>query len=465
MKYYLFTFLINLLGYNFLTAQSISGNLALLRNQTIKLEGFIGLKTYKISTSTIDAEGNFKLSYSKKDLGMGFLTSANEKPLFVVLSGEEIQINGEALSRTETIKVERGQENQWFEQYAKEYPRREQALTAWAFLEKIYSYDSLFSVHQTPVKNIDQEKQRLTAEDAAFLARLPKSSYVSWFLPVRRLVSSVPTIAQYRTEEIPATIDALRTLDLTDQRLYKSGLLNDAIESHFWLLENCGKPLDSIFIEMKISIDAMMANLVKDEKKLNEVTDFLFDLLERHSLFDASEYLALKVLNEVSCTIDANLAKQLETYRKMKKGAVAPDFAFAGDILQSGMSASLKPKRFYDIHSSNILVVFGASWCPKCGDELPEISKKYLSWKQAGLEVIFVSLDDDQKSFQSFAQGFPFLSYCDYQKWNSPVANAYYVFGTPTMFLLNQKKEIILRPTSVKQVDAWVDWFLMKGNK
>jgi len=31
---------------------------------------------------------------------------------------------------TETIKITKRQENQWFEQYAKEHPKREQALSA-----------------------------------------------------------------------------------------------------------------------------------------------------------------------------------------------------------------------------------------------------------------------------------------------------------------------------------------------
>lgn len=97
--------------------------------------------------------------------------------------------------------------------------------------------------------------------------------------------------------------------------MYKSGLFKDAIESHFWLIENSRRPMDSVFIEMKHSIDAMIILLVKDDKKLNEVTDYLFNLLEKHSHFKASEYLALKVLNETSCTIDSNLAKQLESYR------------------------------------------------------------------------------------------------------------------------------------------------------
>jgi hypothetical protein len=58
----------------------------------------------------------------------------------------------------------------------------------------------------------------------------------------------------------------------------------------------------------------------------------------------------------------------------------------------------------------------------------------------------------------------PFISTCDFKKWDSPIAQDYYVFGTPTMFLLDDKRKILLRPNSVKQMDAWVDWFLVQGN-
>ena len=216
---------------------------------------------------------------------------------------------------------------------------------------------------------------------------------------------------------------------------------------------------------MKSSIDVMLVNLVKDEKKLNEVTDFLFDLLERHSLFQASEYLAIKVLNETSCTINSDLAKQLETYRAMKKGNIAPDIFLDADPIAPGYLAASFPKKLSDIKSNYTVVVFGASWCPKCKEELPEIAKLYATWKAQGVEVVFVSLDEDKTQFKSFATDFPFISICDYKKWESPIAKDYYVFGTPTMFLLNNKREILLRPNSVKQMDAWVDWVLVKGNK
>ncbi|GEM_PF-4982396 len=101
-----------ILFYNaFLNAQSITGNLSQLINKPIKLEGFNGLTTYPISSSTIDEKGAFKLTYAKADYGVGYLMSADEKPLFVILSGEDIEVVGASLGTVETIKITKGQEN------------------------------------------------------------------------------------------------------------------------------------------------------------------------------------------------------------------------------------------------------------------------------------------------------------------------------------------------------------------
>jgi thiol-disulfide isomerase/thioredoxin len=445
-------------------AQSISGNLSLLANQQINLEGFSGLKNYPISNATIDESGNFKLAYSKSDYGIGYLMSADKKPLFLILSGEDIELVGEALSYNETLKIKKGKENLLFERYAKEHPRREQAHSAWLYLEKIYFSDSLFTKQKAPSKAIQTEKQRIKKEDTNFLNQLPKGSYVSWYLPLRKLVSSVSVVAQQRPEEIANTLNAFREIEYTDSRFYKSGLFKDAIENHFWLLENSGKSLDSIFIEMKISIDAMIASLMRDEKRLNEATEFLFDLLERHSLFSASEYLAIKMLNETSCTINSDLAKQMETYRAMKKGNTATEINFIEFPSYESNHKKSDINKLSDINSPYTLVVFGASWCPKCSKEIPEINKLYSNWKQSGLEVVFISLDENEHDFKKFTDTLSFISLCDYKKWNGKTVQEYYVFGTPTMYLLNSKRDIVLRPNSVDQINAWVNWFLPDKN-
>ena len=301
-------------------AQSITGTFPQLANQQVNLEGFHGFQTYGIDSTQINEDGKFTLEYSPGDYGMGHLGLKDKKPFIVVLSGQAIELKGQAFSSPETVEILKGKENRLFGKYASEHPRREQVLSAWSYLEKIYSRDSLFATHENPLNAIEQEKRRIKKEDSAFLAGLEPHTYVSWYLPVRKLVSSVSNIAQYRTEEIPDAIAAFRKMDYTDPRLYKSGLLQDLIESHFWLIENSGRPLDSVYIEMKVSIDSMTVDLASDEKKLNEITEYLFKLLEKRSLFTASEYLALKLLNGPSCTINNDLAARMESYRAMEKG-------------------------------------------------------------------------------------------------------------------------------------------------
>jgi len=208
----------------------------------------------------------------------------------------------------------------------------------------------------------------------------------------------------------------------------------------------------------------MVENLLADEQKLNEVTEFLFKLLEKRSLFQSSEYLAIKLLNEQACTIHNDFAAQLESYRAMKKGNTAPDIEFTGDVLAPQYEAENIPEKLSDIYRKYTVVVFGASWCPQCPKELSQVAGLYEKWKKYNVEVIFVSLDENEKIFKSFAGVFPFISLCDYQKWESLVAKDYHVFATPTIYLLNNKREILLRPNSVKQLDAWVDWYLVQGN-
>lgn len=445
---------------SFYAQSSIKGILSADRNTEIQLFKYDGFNSISISSAITATDGSFNLQFHLDNSAIGYLLTENSKPFIVVLSGEDIVLKGETLSHPETIKIIKGKENQLFGQYAIEHPKREQTLSAWDYLLKIYKTDIIFINKKSTIKKIEREIISIKNEDDYFLKKLPQNSYVSWYLPMRKLVTSVPIVAQYRTKEIPKTIQTFRLIDYSDNRLYNSGLLKEVLESHFWLLENSGTSLENVNHEMKISIDLLLDNLSKDNSKLNEITHYLFDLLERHSLFEASEYLAIKVLNQTSCTLDSNFARQLETYRAMKKGNIAPDIIFdeKAYILHNTQSIT----KLSDSKASYKLVVFGASWCPKCTEEIPQLAHNYHVWKNKGLDVVYISLDDNKEMFESFASSLPFISYCDLQKWSSKPILDYYVFGTPTMFILDQSNKIVLRPNSVKQIEAFMNLFLNK---
>ena len=444
---------------------SVSGSFPSHMNQMIVLNGFEGLKSYPIDSVRADHKGNFKLHFNAKDFGIGHLVAEDGKAFVIILAPDEnLSLKGETLADAQSIRILSGLQNQLFDRYVSEHIRREQALSAWDYLTKIYSLDTLFSVQQKPQAAIADEINRIRREDEAFLQSLDPESYLSWYLPLRKLVSDVPTIAQYRTHEIPASLAALRSLDYTDQRFYKSGLLGETIEAHFWLIENSGRTLDSVYIEMNHSIDLMVDNLSGNSQKFNEITQFLFNLLEKRSLFTSSEYLALKVLNLEGCALNNDLASQLESYRAMRIGNTAPDFAFADLLHVPRLHADTMPKHLSDIKSDYVLVVFGAAWCPACNEELSTMKSLYPKWKKLGVEVIFVSLDTDKTAFENFTKDFLFLATSDLQKWESPTVKDWHIFATPTFFLINNKREILLKPNSTNHMDAWVNWNLSKTN-
>jgi len=446
---------------NSLYAQTIFGNLSLSANKEIKLYGYEGLKTYLISTSHSDDKGNFKLVFSKTNYGIGYLISENNKPKFIILNGQNIDLKGKTL---DSAKISSNKENYLFQNYTNQHPFREQLLNTWMYLEKVYTQDTTLAIQSNTIKAICREKIRLNNESTNFLLSLPNDSYIRWFLPLRNLINSVSNIVHYRTEEIPETIAAIRSLDFTDSRLQRSGLLKDAIESHFWVLENCGKNSDSIFVLMRTSIDCIMGSLRRNEKLLNEVTYYLFNLLERHSFFQASEYLALKLLNDKQCILDTNVSNQLESYRAMKKGEIAPEINLSSNTYINGFQQT-SFNNLASFKTPYTIVFFGASWCTRCTEELPRAIQAYVKWRNLGIEVLYISLDTDSTAFKNDIKKYPFFAYCDFKKWESPIVKEYYVYGTPTFYLLDNKRRIILRPSSILQIDAWVDWFLVKGNR
>ncbi len=46
---------------------------------------------------------------------------------------------------------------------------------------------------------------------------------------------------------------------------------------------------------------------------------------------------------------------------------------------------------------------------------------------------------------------------CDLKSWEGKTVKDYFVFGTPTMYLLDMDNKIVLKPNSEKQVQAWID--------
>lgn len=139
-------------------------------------------------------------------------------------------------------------------------------------------------------------------------------------------------------------------------------------------------------------------------------------------------------------TDKAAFDKRMEGYAAMKEGMQAPNISFSNK------------STIYDIQSNQTLVVFWASWCPHCMEELPKVN----TWakENPNTKVVAISLDDDQAAYEETIKQFPNLIHnSDLKKWKGKAVNDYFVYGTPTFILLDKDKKIVGKFTSLEGVE------------
>lgn len=77
-------------------------------------------------------------------------------------------------------------------------------------------------------------------------------------------------------------------------------------------------------------------------------------------------------------------------------GSKAPDFTLTG--------LDGKTYKLSDFRGKPVLVNFWGSWCDPCIREMPAIERQYNKWKDEGLVVLGLNLDESKVTVQSFVK-------------------------------------------------------------
>ncbi len=427
-------------------SQTVEGSLPQQAGQAITLTGFDYDITSPLGKTTLDSLGNFTINYDLKYKGMAILTAQDNSKLIILLDGKNITIQGTHLGDKDGLQYVKGKQNQEFVYMARMQAWNDKAYAGWRYLKELYQKDTLLTKEEA-LTVIHKEINRIESANARALNQLSPQSYLYWYAPLRKLISDMPQSIHNYPERIPENIREFRTIDFTHHHFKTSGLFYELIEEHYLLLENMGQSFDSMYAQMNISTDYLIENLRSNDSLFNQVSESLFKLFEKRNLFPAAAHLSERLLNQkdCSCELDKDLQKKLQKYGALEVGHTAPDIQLSENLKLSDLQ-------------QNVLLVFGASTCPACQKEALELMQFYDSWKEANtpLEIIYISLDTDQETFQTAFQNAPWQSYCDFKAWNSPAVQDYYVYATPTYLLLDQNRKILLHPRSLAHVNAWI---------
>ena len=116
-------------------------------------------------------------------------------------------------------------------------------------------------------------------------------------------------------------------------------------------------------------------------------------------------------------------------------GESAPDFS-----LQNALG---NESQLIDFKGKWILLNFWATWCPPCLEEMPSMEAMYQKYREQGLEVVAISVDEGGwASVRSFLKKvrvtFPILL-----DKTSEVAYSYGTFQLPESYLVDPQQKIV----------------------
>jgi thiol-disulfide isomerase/thioredoxin len=96
-----------------------------------------------------------------------------------------------------------------------------------------------------------------------------------------------------------------------------------------------------------------------------------------------------------------------------------------------------------------VLLDFGASWCPECVREAPNVADMYASYKDKGFDVVAVSLDRTPEAAEMYAAQTKadwatlFPEKKEDRFWNHPLARYYGIGSAPTVILIDREGKVV----------------------
>ena len=94
------------------------------------------------------------------------------------------------------------------------------------------------------------------------------------------------------------------------------------------------------------------------------------------------------------------------------------------------------------------LLVFGATWCPSCRHEIPLLKEFYTEFKDKGLNVLSVYIQESAKKVKSLADKKK-INYPVVLDSNADVARLYKVIGIPLNIVLDKNGVIVYKENSL----------------
>ncbi len=445
-------------------AYSIKIKLNGLRDTSCYLAYHFGDKQYLKDTAKVDAKGNMVFDGKDKLQGGIYLIVLPNKTNFEILVVDDQQnfsMESDTTKIAENMKVTGSKENELFYDFLKflgKKTKQADPLLDGYKRNKDKNKDSA-TYFQKKLNDVESE---VKAQRAKVIAENPGTFVSKIFKASTDLdIPEAPILANGRKDSTFAyhwmKQHYFDNLDFSDDRFLRTPLLHSKMKYY----------LDNLTPQIPDSINKSADFIVEKARANKEV--FKYCVWNITNTYETSQIMGMDAIfvhmSEkyylsgqafwIDSTTRRKIQERYETLKPLLIGKKAP-----------ALSLPDSSEKFHTLYTEPGKFTILYFWDPNCGHcqkETPKLNEFYAANKEKGISIYAVSTDHP-KEWRKYIKekNLKFLNLCNAISDHTvyyDLRKMYDVYSTPTIFVLNDKKEIVAKRLGVEQLGEFIEGY------
>ena len=444
MRKYFFVFI---LFTSSIYSQQIKVNVENIKGNKAMLYSLSGERTTSIDSIYSSKPGEFV--YQPKNVlynGIYRLKFDKNKWIDFIYDGKDISLRADANNVLDSLRVITSESNKLFYTFIrlnKAYKTKTELLQL--ILARYPKDDEYYSQTQKRLVELQNKYKEFVNIDS----QKESNSFIAEYIHSAQL-----PVIDY---EIPPQqqIDFLKThaldyVDFNNSLLIDSDVFTNKAIEYLTYYRNPQLPKELVEKEFMKAVDTLLNKAKVNQLVYQHITEYLIDGFKKFGFDNVLDYIVDNyVIKDNICLdedVEGMIKKRIDQARYLKIGNVVPDI-----ILQDSSGNKIELNK---IDAEKTLIIFYASWCPHCKELMPKLKDLYNSYTSKPIEVMAISLDNDHNDWINFIKTncANWINVSDLKGWDGKAATDYFIYATPTMFLVDKQLRIIAKPMTFDDV-------------